>query len=266
MYSTEGEQEKLFHDNKDLFRATWEEAPDAMAVSLPDGTVISANSAYYRLYSKTPTEVLGHNYAIIFPVEERSWAQRLYAQVFESPVISPSFEHSMRRTDGTELFVESRYTFLMSEGKRVAMISIVRDITAQKKSEEALFESECRLSLALEAAELGTWEWDIVSNRVHWSEDQEAGFGPVSPPAEITYEQLLERVHPADRSLVQREVRQALEEAESCAMDYRIIWPDGTVRWIRSLAQALYDEDGKPQRFIAVNRDITRDKQAAESL
>src|ERR1700676_2196047 len=127
------ETEEALHESEQQFRAVWENASDAIALSTPDGIVFAANPAYFRLYGYSPEAVIGKNYAIIFPEEQRKAAQELYSHIFQSPTISPSFETSIRRADGAERFVESSYNFITHNGKRIAMISIVRDITQRKK-------------------------------------------------------------------------------------------------------------------------------------
>ena len=83
------EIEEAWQENERGFQAVWEYASDAMALSAPDGTIIAANPAYFKLYGYSPEEVVGKNYSIIFPPEQREWAQQLYAHVFQSPTISP---------------------------------------------------------------------------------------------------------------------------------------------------------------------------------
>src|SRR5690348_8410413 len=143
-----------------LLQAAWEASPDAMAVSDANGTVLAANAAYYRLYGYTPEEVLGHNFALIFPVEAREYAQELYIYMFRSPAISSPVESVARRADGYELFLESRYSFITREGERVAMISSIRDITERKQREEMLRDSQQVMQFMLEVTHLESWEWD----------------------------------------------------------------------------------------------------------
>lgn len=120
------------------FAAVWVAAADAMALSDPEGIVLLANPAYYELYGYTPQEVLGRSFALIFPEGEREQARAQYRAVFQGPAAGPPFESVVRRGDGSERVVESRYTFLVRDGRREAMLSIVRDITEQKRLEAEL--------------------------------------------------------------------------------------------------------------------------------
>ena len=116
-------------------RAVWEAASDAMAVSDPQGVVLAANRAYEQLYGYSAEELVGHNFAIIFPENLREWANEGYRETFTNPTIAPAVEITIQRKDGTERMVEARYTFVMQGEERTAMVSIIRDITEQKRAE-----------------------------------------------------------------------------------------------------------------------------------
>jgi PAS domain S-box-containing protein len=130
---------------------------------------------------------------------------------------------------------------------------------------EALRESEERLRLAHQVAHLGTFEWDIDKGVNYWSPELEKMYG--LPPggfagSQRAFEQL---VHPDDRDKVRRLVQQALNEGDSEG-EWRIVWPDGSVRWMLGRRSVFKDEHGKPQRMIGVNIDVTERKKAHEAL
>ncbi|HEV2123643.1 MAG TPA: PAS domain S-box protein, partial [Chloroflexota bacterium] len=112
-------------------RAVWEAASDAIALSDPDGLVLAVNPAYLSLYGFALDEVLGRSFALIFPAADRTSAEEQYRQVFRSPTDPPPFRSVVRRRDGSEHVVEARASFLIEGGRRVAMLSIVRDVTAE---------------------------------------------------------------------------------------------------------------------------------------
>ncbi len=122
-------------ESEGRFQAVWDGAADAMALSDPDGMVLAANPAYCELYAYPPEEVVGHSFAVIFPDEVRAWAVAEYRRVFEQDGVTPSVESVVRRRDGTERTVQVNYTFLMKDGRRAAMLSIIRDITPIKQAE-----------------------------------------------------------------------------------------------------------------------------------
>jgi PAS domain S-box-containing protein len=135
-HRTQEQIEEALRDSEQHFRAIWQAASDAMALSAPDGTVLDANPAYYQLYGYPAEEVIGNNFSLIVPEEQRQQARELYATLFSSPDIISPVEAHIVRADGTESIVESSYSFIAQNGIRTAMLSIIRDITERKKVEE----------------------------------------------------------------------------------------------------------------------------------
>jgi len=254
--------EEVLQESERLFRAIWEHTTDAMSLSIADGTVFVANPAYYCLYGLKPEEVIGKNFATIFPKEQQQWAQVLYERMFTSATISPSIETPVIRNDGTERFVEASYTFITDQGQRIAMLSIVRDITERKRVEEALWVSEEKLRVALEVGQMDSWDWDIASNTIRWSANPEVASGLVQGSFSASYETFLELVHPQYRTLVDQEIKRALEEGTDYTLEFRLMCADGTVRWARIQGQVLYDEAGKPLQMMGISMDVTQDRQS----
>lgn len=257
--------EEVLQESERLFHAIWEYTSDALALSIADGTVIAANPAYYRLYGLKPEEVIGKNFAIIFPKEQRPWAQVLYERMFTSAAISPSIETPVIRGDGSARFVESSYTFITDQGQRIAMLSIIRDLTERKRVEEALWVSEEKLRIALEAGQMQSWDWDIESNTIHWSANSEVAAGPGGGLFDASYETFLELVHPQDRSMVDQEMKHALEEGADYKIEFRSVSGDGPVRWMSIQGQVLSDEAGKPIRMMGICMNLTQGRQDEEA-
>ncbi|GAC1347635.1 MAG: hypothetical protein NVSMB27_13480 [Ktedonobacteraceae bacterium] len=253
--------EDVFQERGRLFQAVWDCTSDAMALSTPDGSVFAANSAYYQLYGLTPDEVIGNNFAIIFPEEERKMAQELYEYFFQSPAIGPSVESPIRRADGSERFVESSYTFITDHDQRIAMLSIIRDVTERKRIAEALWISEEKLRIALEVGHMESWDWDIQSNSIRWSARSEASTDRDSTYA--SYETFLEVVHLQDRALVDQEMRRALKEGTDYSIEFRVELANGTIRWTKMQGQVLNDEADKPMHMMGITMDIPQSKPAA---
>jgi PAS domain S-box-containing protein len=126
--------------------------------------------------------------------------------------------------------------------------------------------SEERLRLALEAAHMGTWDWDILSGKVTHSATTEAIYGFAPDSFDSTYESFLKSLHPEDRELVTQATRSTLEEGADYNIEFRVIWPDSTVHWVVSKGQVYYDNTGKPVRMTGINIDMTERKRAEEEL
>src|SRR5262249_9012749 len=131
---------------------------------------------------------------------------------------------------------------------------------------QSLTVSEERLRVAVEAARLGAWDWDIPGGPVTWSTMTERIHGLDEGTFEGTFEACQHTIHPADRERVTAAVRRAVEERTEYHAVYRIIRPDGEVGWLESSGRLLYDATGAPERLLGVCLDITERKRSEEQL
>jgi len=126
-------------ETEERFRAAFENASDAMVLSDEQGVVIAANQAYLQLYGFSAQEIIGHDYAIIYPETTREQSHTRYQQVFHDPREFPLTESAVQRKDGTQRIVEARIGFVIQNEKRTHMLSVVRDLTERKQSERELY-------------------------------------------------------------------------------------------------------------------------------
>ena len=133
-------------------------------------------------------------------------------------------------------------------------------------SEAALRESEARINLAVGAANLGLWVWNIPDGNERWVTEKWRQLFGFADSERVTFDGFLEVVHPGDRERVKQVVQHMLEHGGEYEIEYRIIWPDGSRRWIGSHGSVELDERGNPVLARGVSRDITRRKIAEEEL
>jgi PAS domain S-box-containing protein len=152
-----------------------------------------------------------------------------------------------------------------ANGKIIAAVATARDTTTQKKAEEALRESEGKLQLALDAAQLGLWDWNLESDELNWSERCriffDFGFDTV-----VTYDRFVEAIHPEDRYRINSAVLEALFEKRDYDVEMRIPGLNGSVHWLAMKGLAFYDPSGYPVRMAGIVWDITERKRAEEEL
>jgi PAS domain S-box-containing protein len=152
-----------------------------------------------------------------------------------------------------------------SAGRIREWIGTHTDITERKVAEAALAHSEEKLRISLEAAQMGTWDWDIVSGQMVWGERCKRLFG-LAQAAEISYERFLKAIHPDDRVRIDAAVKVALEQKDAeYDVEMRVPLPSG-LRWIRSKGSVLRDASGKPLRMSGCALDITSRKQDEQAL
>lgn len=142
------------------------------------------------------------------------------------------------------------------------------DITTQKQAEIQLKNLSTRLELAVQASQIGIWEWDVITDTLSWDDRMLQLYGLT--PAEFSghNQDFTSRIHPEDAARVQAKCDHTLADAtnHSCNIQYRIVWPDDSVHWMQSGATIQRDDDGQPRNLVGINFDITSIKQSAQAL
>jgi PAS domain S-box-containing protein len=177
--------------------------------------------------------------------------------------------------DGSFIPVLCSNAPILADGRAVGAVLVVHDITVRKRVEEerlkaeaALVQTEERLRLATEAAAIGTWDYDLVTGILNWSERSKAMFG-ISPRQDVTYQLFLESLHPQDRERVDSAVQQCIDPESSGEYDieFRVLWPNGTLRWIAARGRVIFDSESGTRRgvrFVGTVIDITEHKREGE--
>jgi PAS domain S-box-containing protein len=156
---------------------------------------------------------------------------------------------------------------LDEKGRPEKLLSISRDITNRKQAEQSLVETQERLELALAAADVGTWVWDIPQGTIT-ADNRLAAMFEVDPDEAARgapLESYLAAVHPADLERVAASISEIASRGGRHEIEQRLLRKDGTLRWIVARGECQYDDDGRPVRFPAATVDITELKQAEQS-
>ncbi|MHC4604151.1 MAG: PAS domain S-box protein, partial [Planctomycetota bacterium] len=175
------------------------------------------------------------------------------------------FEWACKDNTGRSFWAEINLKLAVIQGQD-RMLAIVRDTTARKEAEEALQHSEERYALGQRAANIGSWDWDITTGKLVWSDQIEPMFGFGRGEFAATYEAFLELIHPEDRQHVVDSVDACVEKGNDYAIEHRIVWPDGSIRWISETGDVIRDEGGKAIRMLGIVQDITDRKLAEQQI
>jgi PAS domain S-box-containing protein len=138
--------------------------------------------------------------------------------------------------------------------------------------EAELRESEERLALAASATQIGMFDWNLTKGRILWTQTHEAifGYAPTTTnntnTTEHDYRRWADRVHPKDLPLVEEESRRCMQDRKPLEVQYRIIWPNGSLHWVETKGVFLYDSDGNANRMLGVVTDLTERKRAEAAL
>jgi len=141
-----------------------------------------------------------------------------------------------------------------------------RDITDAKIKEEGLRAVLDRLSAAHKAAQMGTWDWNIQTNDLIWSDEIPRIHGMTPEQFDGTLQTWINTIHPDDLPGVQAKIQKALEERKEYYAEFRVVWPDGETHWICGHGKVIVDTAGLPVRMVGIGADITHRHQEEEAL
>ena len=259
--------EESLRVSEDKYRKLHESMMDAFVSVDMDGRIMDYNHAYISMVGFEDEEIKSLTYKDITP---EKW-HAMEALIVENQVLtrgySDIYEKEYRRKDGTVVPVELRTILVRnSAGSPIFMWAIVREISSRKQAELALDESKQRLELACRAAGAGTWDWDITRHRLNWSRELYTLFGLDPLGVEATFDTWMHVLHPDDRAKASYRIDQAIKEKIPLKSEYRIIHPDGHVRWIISLGNTTYDASDQPVRMAGICIDITERIQLENNL
>ena len=134
------------------------------------------------------------------------------------------------------------------------------------ESNAALAAGEERLRLALEGARTGTWDWNLVTNRATWDDYMYPLFARTKDQFDGTIESVMPVIHPEDRAKVKQSLRDAVDTKQDLKIDFRVVDPDGAIRYMESRGRVFFDDAGQPVRMTGVSIDVTASKQIEEAL
>jgi two-component system cell cycle sensor histidine kinase/response regulator CckA len=176
-----------------------------------------------------------------------------------------SAEFRVRTPDGQVRWVANLgRTYYDDSGLPLRMVGTVQDVTPRRLATERLQQQEERLSLALEATRTGVWEWNIPTNQVVWSPEC---YDIVDLDRfDGTLDAFLKIVHPDDSQGLMAAAEAAIAGHSQYTCEYRIVHPDGAIRWVADVGRAFYDREGRPVRLLGTVRDITEERRGRVAL
>ena len=249
-------QEALM-ESEERYRRLFEVESDAIfLVDSETGRIIEANAAALNLYGYNREELLALRNTDLSAEPDKT--KRVVDE--QQPRVLLRWHC---KKDGTVFPVEVTLSYFQYKGRKMYVVAL-RDISERIQAERALRESEERLNMALAASEMGVWEWELHTNAVFWSTESLNILGVENVPP--TMESFMKAMHPEDAARVVTAANQALAEKKDFKAEFRIIRPNGEMRWISNHARGKYDENGKPLRLVGIAQDITERKEAEETI
>ena len=260
------------------FEKTWQDAPRLLAAltgahlgvwywDVETGKVSWSRGAQ-ALFGLDPRHPLQQqvDYIELIPQEDRALVRQLFQQVLNGETVAEAMRHRIRWPDGSLRWLEiSGYPQLDANGRK-QIFGVIRDITHQQEQEQALRDSQERLTLALESANLGTWDWHIPSGLLYGSARAASLHDLASGPFHGDFGEFFQHVPEEDRKIMRRAYRDAVEVQRDYQVTYRTRLRSGEMRYLESTAKLYRDSHGNPLRMAGILIDITERVQREQRL
>jgi PAS domain S-box-containing protein len=255
--------EQALRLSEERYRLFFESNPHPVWVyDLESLAILDVNAAAIRNYGYSHEEFLTLSIKDIRPAEDVPVVLESVARAKAGLDDKGTWRH--RKKDGALIDVEITSHPLVYNGRNARLV-VSTDITQRRQAEEALKASEQRLNLALDAAQLGIWELDLVNDKAYRNLRHDQIFGYASLQPDWGQEIFLTHVFPEDREAAQKSFEKAFVN-DDFSMECRIVWPDRSIHWISARGRVFRNGKGDPVRMMGTVADVTGRKQAQEVL
>lgn len=257
------------HDNERRYEALFQSAADyALVLEYKDGKdfpiIVDANDAALAKHGYTREEMIGKPISLIDNKVKAEDSDEIIRQLMMGKPIHFEMEHTCK--DGSTFLVESSSNLVGAAGESKLFYSVERDITQRKRIEEAMQRAEAELLEAQRIAHVGSWQLDVATNRVFWSEElyKMYGYDPGLPPPSYTESAKLFTTESWEK--LDAALRHTRETGIPYALELEYIRPDGSHGWMLARGEAQRDAGGAVSGLHGIAMDITERKKAEALL
>ncbi|QIR41086.1 PAS domain S-box protein [Tolypothrix sp. PCC 7910] len=259
-------EEKL-RESEERFRSTFEQAAVGISHVSLSGQFIRFNQKFCEILGYTPAELQKLTFQEMTYPDDLAGGLQQSQKLLTGEMQTFSLEKRYIRQDGSIVWANLTCSLLRDRlGAPKYFISVIEDISHRKQMEAELRQNQEHLNMALEAADMGNWDWNITTGKVYWSPNLQRIFGMVPGTFNGNYETVVSMMHPEDRESVLQAINAAVYQKQEYHIEFRFIKADGTPRWALGNGKVFYDEQGNPTRMVGIDLDITERKQAEAIL
>jgi len=231
-----------------------------------EGTILASNEAFLRMVQYDHEDVAAGRvrWWDMTPADWREPVERALAEVMQTGTVQP-FESELFRKDGSRVSILVAGALFEEDGNEG--VAFVLDLSEQKRAEQALRRSESYLAQAQQLAHIGSWAWQVPErNALYMSAEWYRIYNFDPKEGMPTWEQRLQRIHPEDRALWKAVVDRAIAAKSDYDVEFRILPPHSTIKYIHSVGHPVLDSSGELLQFVGVAMDVTERKRAEEAL
>lgn len=269
--ASRNDAEKALAENRDLLRTTLTSIGDSVITTDAESRITFLNPSAERLTGWTLTEAQGRSISEVFVVlneHTRLPVKNPTQNALDRGAVVGLANHTILvRKDGREVPIDDSAAPIRDGQQRLfGAVLVFRDISQRRQSEIALKNSEESLKLAVTAGRIGVWDWNLVDKKVSWSDRlyEIHGLEKGSFPGGI--DRFIQLVHPDDRAAVHTSMEETMRGLPPVDFQFRIIRPNGEMRWISTTALVFRNEKAEITRVLGATTDISKLKHAEEEL
>lgn len=253
--------ENELRESESRFQIVADAAPVLIWMSDVDKLCTFFNKPWLDFTGRSMEQELGDGWVEGVHRDDLQKCLAIYNQAFDArqPFV---MQYRLRRNDGEYRWISDQGVPRHDPQERFAgYIGSCVDVTELVNKDQALRESEERMRVTAEAVNLGIWEWDLTKDEI-WATNARRALVGWPASGKIVWNDFMNRLHPDDRDRVRQTVDNAIRSGEDFDSEYRLILPDGIVRWMSTRGSVHFDDAGKPARLLGISMDITARKQA----
>jgi PAS domain S-box-containing protein len=246
--------EDALHRSEQLLHDVINNTTAVIYAKYTDGRYLLINRRFEQLFHLTTDQIVGHTDHEIFPKDIADAFRANDVTVSERNTVV-EYEEYAPHSDGLHAYISIKFPLCDPTGKPYATCGISTDITERKRIEDTLRTHEQQLRLALTAAPVGLWDWDLQTGQLYWSPQVDRLLGVAPGSVRGTQNELLALVHPDDREIIVLAIRHAAEpQRADVTFEHRVLRPDGSVQWCVWTGEIIRDCAGKALHILGTVR------------
>ncbi|PYL22964.1 MAG: hypothetical protein DMF37_10930, partial [Verrucomicrobia bacterium] len=253
--------EEELSESEARFGTIADAAPVLIWMSGVDKLCTFFNKPWLEFTGRSLEQEMGNGWAEGVHPDDLQRCHDIYVSAFDArePFV---MQYRLRRHDGEYRWIsDSGVPRYDAKKNFVGYIGSCVDVTELINKDLALRQSEERMRLAADAVNLGIWEWNLAKDEIWATNERRALLGWPSS-GKIRFDDFISRLHPDDRNRIRHAIEEAIHNGRDYDSEYRLVLPDGIIRWMATRGSVHLDSDGKPSRFLGISIDITARKQA----
>ncbi|MHB8645980.1 MAG: response regulator [Thermomicrobiales bacterium] len=256
---------QVLAESERRFRALIEKSAETIILIDGEGEITYASPSSERVLGYPAATLIGQQANALIHPDDRAATSERQGEMIGAPGSSATLEYRLDQSNRSLRWVEVTVTNQLYDPRVAAIVANYRDITERKAADDALRASAANLATAQRITHLGSWEWDVVTGALSWSDETFRLFGLIPGEVTPTFERFVEAVHPDDRAATVAAVQASLA-GQPFVTEYRVVWPDGTGRVLVAQGEVVRDEADAPLKMIGTILDITEQKRIEDEL